>query len=247
MSIYSINETAFSSKPYTHTFNQDYKIELGTFYSKNIPAGCAQISKDGENDTTKSNQPDVTHYVTEIGNKTSILKNVAVNDKKTDGGFEKEVGVWFYANFYSGAIPTSIVDSLIDLDVNTIYFAGTTTEDWQDPKKFHSYTNFVCYAYSQGLDLYAVTLEDPSFVFAEEDRIKTEFSEFIEATKGFFNTFMTDVEPHTLHLSDPFVNARRESKPLQCIFCRHCSVLVSFCDQKHGHIFRNRYLRWKQS
>lgn len=206
MSVYSINETAFSSKPYLPINNQDNKKDLGTFYSKNIPAGCAQVSKYGGNDTPNSDQPEVTHSVAEIGNKISLLKNVAVNDQKIDGEFEKEeVGVWFYANFYRGAIPTSVIDRLIDLDVNTIYFAGTTTEDWQDPEKFRSYINFVCYAYSQGLDVYAVTLEDPSFVFAKEDQIKSEFSEFIEATKEFFNTFMTDVEPHTLHLSDPLV------------------------------------------
>lgn len=205
MSFYSINETAFSLKPYSQTLNQDNKKELGTFHSKKVPSGCAQTSKNGENETTNNERPDLTHRDADTGIMTSIQKNVAINDKKTDGEYDKEVGVWFYANFYSGAIPTSIVDRLIDLDVNTIYFAGTTTEDWEDAEKFRWYTNFVCYAYSQGLDVYAVTLEDPSFVFVEEDEIKNEFSEFIEATKGFFHTFMTDVEPHTLHLSDPLV------------------------------------------
>ena len=199
-----INENASNTDAYLPTSNRDKQLPKD-LYIKSVPGGCAQLLQNGENDLAHTNESQISHSDINTGSKKPIQKNAAVNDIDINRELEGEVGVWFYANFYSGAIPTSIVDRLIDLDVNTIYFAGTTTEDWQDPEKFRSYTNFVCYAYSQGLDVYAVTLEDPSFVFAEEDRIKNEFSEFIEATKGFFHTFMTDVEPHTLHLSDPLV------------------------------------------
>ncbi len=125
------------------------------------------------------------------------------NDKIKSGQVEK--GVWFYANSFGDSIPFAIVDQLVNLKFNTIYFAGTTISDWKDFKKFQMYFDFICYAYSKGLDAYAVTLEDPLFAFGRQEQIQKEFREFILSTKNLFDTFMIDVEPHTLHLSDPLV------------------------------------------
>ena len=125
-------------------------------------------------------------------------------DYRLSGG-QLEKGVWFYANSFEKSIPFTIVDQLANLNVNTIYFAGTSISDWSDLKKFQFYLDFICYAYSKGLNVYAVTLEDPIFAFADEEQIKEEFRSFILLTKSLFDTFMIDVEPHTLRLSDPLV------------------------------------------
>ena len=116
-----------------------------------------------------------------------------------------EAGVWLYANFFEDIIPNSIIDRLKNFGINTIYFAGTTVSDWQDPLRSQMYLDFVCYAYSNGLDVYAVTLEDPLFAFADEDQLKDKFFKFVDITKRYFNTYMIDVEPHTIHFSDPLV------------------------------------------
>ncbi len=120
-------------------------------------------------------------------------------------GGQLEKGVWFYANSFGDIIPFTIIDQLANLNINTIYFAGTTISDWKNLKKFQIYSDFICYAHSKGLNVYAVTLEDPVFAFSDKEQIQEEFRNFILLTKSLFNTFMIDVEPHTLRLSDPLV------------------------------------------
>ena len=135
--------------------------------------------------------------------KNKASNNTNYNNKIYSGKVEK--GVWFYANSFENSIPLEIVDQLLTLNVNTIYFGGTTIPDWKDPKKSQMYSNFICYAYSKGLSVYAVTLEDPLFAFGKEKQIQEEFRDFILSTKDLFDTYMIDVEPHTLHISDPLV------------------------------------------
>ncbi len=120
-------------------------------------------------------------------------------------GEQVEKGVWFYANAFDDFIPFTIVDRLANLNINTIYFAGTTISDWKNSNKFQMYSDIICYADLKGLNVYAVTLEDPIFAFGSEKQIQEEFRNFILLTKSLFNTYMIDVEPHTLRLSDPLV------------------------------------------
>jgi hypothetical protein len=121
------------------------------------------------------------------------------------GGEQVEKGVWFYADSFGDSIPFTIVDNLANHNINTIYFAGTTISDWKELEKFKMYSDFICYAHSKGLNVYAVTFEDPFFAFGTKEQIQEEFRNFILLTKSLFNTFMIDVEPHTLRLSDPMV------------------------------------------
>ncbi|CAN5583002.1 hypothetical protein BH23THE1_BH23THE1_22040 [soil metagenome] len=116
-----------------------------------------------------------------------------------------EKGVWLYADSFISIDPFKLINVLLAKDFNTIYFAGTDTADWQSPEKLELYSNFICYAYSKGMDIFAVTLEDPSFAFSDEIHIKNEFGSFVNLTRQFFDTYMIDVEPHTLRYSDPMV------------------------------------------
>lgn len=205
LSIYTVNRTSFDLEAYASLNNQiiNDNRQIRELYPIDYLGECPKLNSEQEIPLTNYLQQHISENTTAQKNyliNTETLANHEPTNKKIP-----EVGIWFYSNFYNDSIPISIIDSLLTFKVNTIYFAGSTSADWQDPDKYRSYANFVCYAYSKGLDVYAVTLEDPFFAYAKETEILNEFANFIKATKGLFETFMVDVEPHTLHLADPLL------------------------------------------
>jgi hypothetical protein len=204
LSIYTVNERPFNNEVYSS--DNQYTIYNIQDRNLNPPYSAGQCSQFLSEQTTKvnnnlrPNMPD--NKNAEKANLTKIENEL---DNKTASKKNREVGIWLYANFLENTIPTSIIDRLLKFDINTVYFAGTTASEWQNPDKFKVFANFVCYAYSKGLNIYAVTLEDPFFALAKKDEIQAEFVNFIKSTKGLFKTFMVDVEPHVIHLADPLV------------------------------------------
>ena len=116
-----------------------------------------------------------------------------------------EKGVWFYANYYRDAIPLSIVEELLARNFNTIYFAGTTTAEWNNVSIASKYIDFINYARSHRMNVFVVTLEDPDFAMKSESTLRLTFEDFISATDRLFDTYIVDVEPHSLPGADPCI------------------------------------------
>lgn len=201
LSVYTVNQDPFHFELYSSSsLNTIENKKTRDLYSSNQ---CPPI-------VSEQTTSDIINLQKEIPKSKNAQKNDLIHNEFESTGdstinHNPAVGIWFYANFYEDTLPLSIIDQFVKFDINTIYFAGSTTVDWQDPDKFRSFANFVCYAYSKGLNVYAVTLEDPFFTFAKETEIQNAFGNFINSTKGLFKTFMVDVEPHTLHLADPLL------------------------------------------
>ena len=66
-------------------------------------------------------------------------------------GGQVEKGVWFYANSFGDFIPFTIVDQLASLNINTIYFAGTTISDWKEFKEISNLLRFYLLCLFKGL------------------------------------------------------------------------------------------------
>jgi hypothetical protein len=109
-----------------------------------------------------------------------------------------EIGVWLYTNRYLNTIPKEIVDKLQAWKINTIYFAGTDVEDWNNQSSRRIYTDFIRYASEQGINVYAVTLEDPYFALKKPQELEDSFRRFINLTSDLFDTYVVDVEPHAI-------------------------------------------------
>jgi hypothetical protein len=124
-----------------------------------------------------------------------------MDSKDTNQSYE--IGVWFYANKYLDTIPKVIIDELGAKGINTIYFAGTTLEDWNNQSTRRIYSDFIYYAKEKGMKVYAVTLEDPSFALVTSAELEKTFRQFINRTRDLFNTYVVDVEPHVILGPDP--------------------------------------------
>lgn len=115
----------------------------------------------------------------------------------------EEIGVWFYSKDFPN-MQTSIVDRLIQRNINTIYFAAPDDRTgWNDPVKSSQYVSFIEYARSKGMKVYAVTLEDPLFVLMTDRELNATFGGFISKTKHLFDTYIIDVEPHAIDILYP--------------------------------------------
>ena len=110
-----------------------------------------------------------------------------------------ETGVWFYSGDFT-RVRNYMVDNLVQKNINTIYFSDVNDgRGWDDRTKASQYTTFINYAHSKGMEVYAVTLEDPKYVLMSEDELRTTFGAFISKTKDKFDTYIIDVEPHTIN------------------------------------------------
>jgi hypothetical protein len=205
LSIYTANGTTFDLKVYSSSSqntveNKQVRDQDGFDFSNH----CSKIISEQTGPITKDLEQQKVSK-TKHTQKNNLIKSVTESKNEFTDKPNHEIGIWFYANFFDHELPISIIDKLPKFDINTIYLAGSTISDWQNPDKFKSYANFVCYAHSKGLDVYAVTMEDPFFAFEKESEIRKVFANFINSTQGLFKTFMVDVEPHTLHLADPLL------------------------------------------
>ena len=111
-----------------------------------------------------------------------------------------EIGVWLYVHCYYD-LDYGEVDEFLSKNINTIYFSVQNDDDcggWDDPALFHKYVDFIEYARSQGMNVYAVTLENPNYIKQNYDELKYSFGNFINKTKEIFDTYVIDVEPYDI-------------------------------------------------
>jgi hypothetical protein len=119
---------------------------------------------------------------------------------KTYQGSSYEAGIWLYTRDFA-QLQNSVIDKLLERNINTIYFSATNDKNgWDDPVKALQYANFIDYARSKGMKVFAVTLEDPLYVLMTEDELEDAFGNFINKTKHMFDTYVIDVEPHSIDL-----------------------------------------------
>jgi hypothetical protein len=160
------------------------------------------VSAETDNETASTN-------INTLGFSQTTLKNTTelkTHDPHEDFNSTKkssEIGVWFYAHKYLLNIPKDIVDQLGAKGINTIYFAGTDQEDWDNQSSRRVYSDFIQYAKEKGMKVYAVTLEDPSFASKTSVELEKTFRQFIDSTRDLFDTYVIDVEPHAILGPDP--------------------------------------------
>jgi hypothetical protein len=143
---------------------------------------------------------------------------------------QHNVGVWLYANLQNhnygnkegshdrgshkdvqtsndtvsnSQITYSVVDRLRNQGIDTIYLAGTTIHGWKDPYLRHNYIDFIRHSKCNGISVFAVVLEDPWFASQSASELRNYFADFINVTKGIFDTYVVDVEPYTIPNADP--------------------------------------------
>ena len=111
-----------------------------------------------------------------------------------------EIGVWLYVHCYYD-LDYGQVDEFLSKNINTIYFSVQNEDDcggWDDPALFQKYGDFIEYARSQGMNVYAVTLENPNYIKQNYDELEDSFGNFINKTKEIFDTYVIDVEPYDI-------------------------------------------------
>lgn len=114
---------------------------------------------------------------------------------------EIEKGVWFYSGNYA-SLDHSMIDNITTRGINTIYFSPINDDGgWDNASKATNYLDFIRYAHSKNMKVYAVSLENSTDIFKTEQELKAEFGKSIRDTKGIFDAYMVDVEPHTTETS----------------------------------------------
>ena len=145
-----------------------------------------------------------------------------------------EVGVWLYSSKFA-RLQNWMIDELLQRNINAIYFSEVGGDEWDDPEKASQYTSFINYARSKGMKVFAVTLEDPTYVLMSEDRLRQEFGNFIAKTKKAFDTYIIDVEPHTINLmyGDDYPEWNTNKKYYLESYVRMSKILRSIANE-HG-------------
>jgi hypothetical protein len=115
-----------------------------------------------------------------------------------------ERGIWLYPNEFKGALNTKLIQGLLDRKFNVIYFSiGNDTKI--STKSMQQAIKFIEAAKEAGVEVYGVTLEDPSFVNSTELKLRQAFGNTIKNTRGLFDAYIIDVEPQIIKGSDPKV------------------------------------------
>jgi hypothetical protein len=128
-----------------------------------------------------------------------------------------------------------MVDNLLNKNINVIYFSDVNDgEGWNDRTKASQYTTFINYARSKGMEVYAVTLEDPKYVLMSESQLRTAFGGFISKTKDKFDTYIIDVEPHTINVKygNEYPEWRTNQKYYLEEYVRMSKILRSIADEQ---------------
>lgn len=116
------------------------------------------------------------------------------------GGFDINVieeGAWFYQSKFADPLDETMVDQLIERHVNTIYFSNVN-ENFKSFADYDDSMSFINHAKSNGMRVFAVTMQDPVWVMKSESELTQKFSSTIAATSDIFDTYIIDVEPHSL-------------------------------------------------
>lgn len=150
-----------------------------------------------------------------------------------------EMGVWFYAADFAPQERNAAVDKLIQRKINTIYFS-VEGGGWDNPEKTEQYRAFIDYAMSKGMKVIVAGLEDPTYVLLSQQKITSDFSALIEkvrtATDGKIDTFVIDVEPHSINIvypNDNYPTFQGNEKYYLDNYVRMSKILRSVAD-KYG-------------
>jgi hypothetical protein len=146
-----------------------------------------------------------------------------------------EMVVWFYTGDFS-RIRNSMVDNLLQKNINTIYFSDLDDgKGWYDSTKVSQYTSFIGYARSNGMKVYAVTLEDPKYVLVSDEELREAFESFITKTRYVFDAYVIDVEPHTINVKygNQYPQWNTSQKYYLENYVRMSKILRSIADE-HG-------------
>jgi len=147
----------------------------------------------------------------------------------------KERGVWFYTREFA-KVQNSMVDTMLKKNINTIYFsAHGDGKRWYDSAKASQYTSFINYARSNGMKVFAVTLEDPAYVLMSEVQLREKFDSFITKTQKTFDTYIIDVEAHAINLvyGDDYRDWNTNKEYYLEDYVRMSKILRSIADE-HG-------------
>jgi hypothetical protein len=117
---------------------------------------------------------------------------------------------------------------------NILYYSDLDNgKRWYDSIKTSQYTSFINYARSNGMRVYAVTLEDPKYVLMSDEELRKAFGSFITKTRDVFDTYVIDVEPRDsiqdkkqLKTYVYAINKGRESISERASAVPHCTFLL---------------------
>jgi hypothetical protein len=152
-----------------------------------------------------------TNSITAINENTNNNDNNNTNNNASSNPQQLQQAVWLYADYYSNdtksssILNDSTIDTLLARKVNTIYFSAPVDEGWKNASIASKYIGFINDARLKSIKVYGVIMQDPKYIFETEAELRQAFGDFVRATQGIFDTFITDIEPHTLPGADPNV------------------------------------------
>jgi hypothetical protein len=159
---------------------------------------------------SQNNQITSTFSITAINENNNNNHNKA-NNNASSNSKQLQQAVWLYADYYSNdtkflsSLNDSTIDNLLARNVNTIYFSAPIDEGWKNASIASKYIDFINDARLKDIHVYGVIMQDPKYIFETEAELRQAFGDFVRTTQGIFDTFITDIEPHTLPGPDPNV------------------------------------------
>jgi hypothetical protein len=134
------------------------------------------------------------------GSASTDLRYISYNGKQL------EEGVWFYTGCDT-ILNRSDINTMMARHINTLYFSALNTNNcgWDNPSTFSSYLDFISYARSKGMSVFAELRGDPKYINQTYYELNDAFGGLINRTKKIFDTYMVDVEPQCIPGADPKV------------------------------------------
>lgn len=111
-----------------------------------------------------------------------------------------ELGTWLYFS-KNDEFDKKIIKGLKEKNVNALYLSLNYKKG--DYLLGNDIKNFVSSAKKQGFKIYAVILQDPAFIFANNTELRRSFGNIVKDSRHVFDGYIVDVEPHTKNTADP--------------------------------------------
>jgi hypothetical protein len=164
-------------------------------------------------------------------NENNNNNNNHANNNASSNSKQLQQAVWLYTDYYSNDTKSSnlndsTIDNLLARNVNTIYFSAPMDEGWKNASIASKYIGFINDARLKDIKVYGVIMQDPKYIFETEAELRQAFGDFVRATQGIFDTFITDIEPHTLPGPDPNVFLPQ--------YIKMSSILADIAKQYHA-------------